>query len=113
MSIGSRCLDRRSSAPWRLGYWHRKSVIFDVCLFQSVYRYCVLPISHLYGEKLVISIDDSIGTGEGCLERRLPGVCAYENVLGVEQTVWDVGLGSAMGDGRDRLEVSNLLAQLS
>ena len=113
MSIGSRCLDRRSSAPWRLGYWNRKSVIFNVCLLQSVYRYCVLPVSHLNGEKLVISIDDSIGTGEGCLERRLPGICANKDKFGIEQPVWDIGLGRAMGDGRDRSEISNFLAKPS
>ena len=112
MIIGTRCLERGSSAPWWLGYWYRKSVIFNVCLFQSVNRHGVLFISHLYGEKLVISLDDSIGTGEGSLERRLPGVCAYEDVLGVEQTVRDIGLGRAMCDGRDRLEVSNLLTKL-
>ena len=67
-------------------------------------------VSHLDGEKLVISINDSIGTGEGCLERRLPGVGTYEDELGLEQSVWYIGLGSAMGDGRDRLEVANLLA---
>ena len=78
--------------------------------FQSLYRYCILFVPHLNGEELVISINYSIGTGEGCLERRLPGVGTYEDELGVEQLVWDVGPGGAMGDGRDRLEVSNLLA---
>ena len=71
-----------------------------MCRLQSVYRYCILFVSHLDGEKLVIPIDYSIGTGERCLERCLPGVGSYEHELGVDQLVWDVGPGSAMGDGR-------------
>ena len=67
-------------------------------------------VPHLDCEELVVAVYDSIGTGEGCLERGLSGIGADEYELGLEQAVWDVGLGRSVGDGGDWLEVSDLLS---
>ena len=65
------------------------------------------------GEELVVAVDDSIWTGVGCLERRLPGICADKDKFGIEQPVWNVGLGRTMRDSRNRFEISDLLAKLA
>ena len=67
-------------------------------------------VPHLEREELVVAVNDSIGTREGCLERGLSGIGADEYELGLEQAVWDVGLGRSVGDGGDWLEVSDLLS---
>ena len=110
ITAGPRDQDRWASTARWLSNRNRKSIVFNMRLFQPVYRNRVLLVPHLDCEELVIAVDDSIGTCEGCLERGLPGIGADEHELGVEQPVWDIGLGRAMGDGRDRLEVPDLLS---
>ena len=97
-----------STARW-LSDRNRKSVVLDDGLLQPVYRHRVLLVPHLEREELVVAVNDSIGTCEGCLERGLSGIGADEYELGLEQAVWDVGLGRSVSDGRDRSEVFDLL----
>jgi hypothetical protein len=96
-----------------LGHRDQGSIFFYEGFLQTVDCDRILPVSHLKGEKFVVAVDDSIGTSEGCLERRLPGICANKDKFGIKQPVWDIGLGRAVGDGGDRSEISNFLAKLS
>ena len=89
------------------------SIFFHEGFLQTVDCDRILSVSHLKGEKFVVAVDDSIGTGEGCLERCLPGVCADKDKFGIEQPVRNVGLGRAVGDGRNWSEVSDFLAKLA
>jgi hypothetical protein len=95
-----------------LSYRNRKCFV-DVSCFETVDRDVVFPGAHLKGEKLIRTVDDSIWTFIGCLERGFSCIGSDKHELCLGQNVWHVDFDGTMGAGGDRLEVTDLLTELS